>query len=75
MLTATSLLGFGWKFYNLILIIVSSVLSYKSLPQTMRFLWQMEKTKVIKRSLNPVWNEELTFSIKEPVTDLKLVRS
>ncbi|PKU71017.1 ADP-ribosylation factor GTPase-activating protein AGD12 [Dendrobium catenatum] len=32
----------------------------------------MEKTKVIKRSLNPVWNEELTFSIKGPVTDLKL---
>ncbi|KAL0904697.1 hypothetical protein M5K25_026833 [Dendrobium thyrsiflorum] len=32
----------------------------------------MEKTKVIKRCLNPVWNEELTFSIKGPVTDLKL---
>ncbi|XP_020599007.1 protein C2-DOMAIN ABA-RELATED 11 [Phalaenopsis equestris] len=33
---------------------------------------QLEKTKVIKSCLNPVWNEELTFSITEPVTDLKL---
>ncbi|XP_073002254.1 protein C2-DOMAIN ABA-RELATED 11 [Typha latifolia] len=30
------------------------------------------KTKVINSCLNPVWNEEFTFSIKEPLEVLKL---
>ncbi|KAG6470778.1 hypothetical protein ZIOFF_071858 [Zingiber officinale] len=30
------------------------------------------KTKVIKCCLNPVWNEELTFRVKEPVDVLRL---
>ncbi|KAI3680431.1 hypothetical protein L6452_35201 [Arctium lappa] len=33
---------------------------------------QTAKTKVINSCLNPVWNEELTFSIVEPVEVLKL---
>lgn len=34
----------------------------------------MEKTKVINSCLNPVWNEELTFSLALPVGALNLVR-
>ncbi|ONK58305.1 uncharacterized protein A4U43_C09F10800 [Asparagus officinalis] len=34
---------------------------------------QTAKTKVINSCLNPVWNEELTFSIKDPLSELKLV--
>ncbi|KAF5742834.1 putative ARF GTPase activator [Tripterygium wilfordii] len=33
---------------------------------------QTAKTKVINSCLNPVWNEELTFSLKEPVGVLSL---
>lgn len=33
---------------------------------------QMAKTKVINCSLNPVWNEEFSFSISEPIGVLKL---
>lgn len=33
---------------------------------------QTAKTKVINSCLNPVWNEELTFSIKDPHSELKL---
>ncbi|XP_008778261.1 protein C2-DOMAIN ABA-RELATED 11-like isoform X3 [Phoenix dactylifera] len=33
---------------------------------------QTAKTKVINSCLNPVWNEELTFSMKEPLGVLKL---
>ncbi|ONK82063.1 uncharacterized protein A4U43_C01F35740 [Asparagus officinalis] len=33
---------------------------------------QTAKTKVINSCLNPVWNEELTFSIKDPLSELKL---
>ncbi|XP_024961617.1 protein C2-DOMAIN ABA-RELATED 11 [Cynara cardunculus var. scolymus] len=33
---------------------------------------QTAKTKVINSCLNPVWNEELTFSIAEPVQVLNL---
>ncbi|KAK9133986.1 hypothetical protein Scep_013514 [Stephania cephalantha] len=33
---------------------------------------QVVKTKVISNSLNPVWNEEFTFSITEPVGVLNL---
>lgn len=33
---------------------------------------QMEKTKVINSCLNPVWNEELTFSLALPVGALNL---
>lgn len=33
---------------------------------------QTAKTKVINSCLNPVWNEELTFSITEPIEELKL---
>ncbi|XP_008783032.1 LOW QUALITY PROTEIN: protein C2-DOMAIN ABA-RELATED 11 [Phoenix dactylifera] len=33
---------------------------------------QTAKTKVINSCLNPVWNEELTFSTKEPLGVLKL---
>ncbi|XP_042447359.1 protein C2-DOMAIN ABA-RELATED 11-like [Zingiber officinale] len=33
---------------------------------------QTAKTKVIKCCLNPVWNEELTFRVKEPVDVLRL---
>jgi len=33
---------------------------------------QSAKTKVINSCLNPVWNEELTFSIKESINELKL---
>ncbi|KAF5188062.1 C2 domain-containing protein [Thalictrum thalictroides] len=33
---------------------------------------QTAKTKVINSCLNPVWNEELTFSVTEPVEELKL---
>ncbi|XP_009396288.2 protein C2-DOMAIN ABA-RELATED 11 [Musa acuminata AAA Group] len=33
---------------------------------------QTAKTKVINSCLNPVWNEELSFSVKEPLGVLKL---
>lgn len=33
---------------------------------------QIAKTKVINCCLNPVWNEELTFCVKEPVGVLRL---
>ncbi|KAM7265121.1 hypothetical protein ACFE04_002804 [Oxalis oulophora] len=33
---------------------------------------QTVKTKVINSCLNPVWNEELTFSLMEPLSVLKL---
>ncbi|KAH1054882.1 hypothetical protein J1N35_032947 [Gossypium stocksii] len=33
---------------------------------------QVAKTKVINSCLNPVWNEELTFSLSEPVGVLNL---
>nr|XP_010929054.1 protein C2-DOMAIN ABA-RELATED 11 isoform X1 [Elaeis guineensis] len=33
---------------------------------------QTAKTKVIKSCLNPVWNEEITFSANEPLGVLKL---
>nr|DAD20210.1 TPA_asm: hypothetical protein HUJ06_021673 [Nelumbo nucifera] len=33
---------------------------------------QTGKTKVINSCLNPVWNEELTFSVTEPIGVLKL---
>ncbi|KMT04360.1 hypothetical protein BVRB_8g184330 [Beta vulgaris subsp. vulgaris] len=33
---------------------------------------QVAKTKVINSCLNPVWNEELTFTLPEPVETLKL---
>lgn len=39
------------------------------------FIDQTAKTKVINSCLNPVWNEELTFSMKEPLGVLKLVCS
>jgi hypothetical protein len=34
---------------------------------------QTTKTKVINSCLNPVWNEEMTFSMKEPVGIIKFV--
>ncbi|KAL5699984.1 Protein C2-DOMAIN ABA-RELATED 11 [Ranunculus cassubicifolius] len=33
---------------------------------------QTAKTKVINSCLNPVWNEELIFSVTEPIEELKL---
>lgn len=36
-------------------------------------LHQTAKTKVIKSCLNPVWNEEFSFSLSEPIGALKLV--
>lgn len=33
---------------------------------------QTKKTRVINSCLNPVWNEELSFSIREPHSELKL---
>ncbi|CAK9156796.1 unnamed protein product [Ilex paraguariensis] len=33
---------------------------------------QTSKTKVINRCLNPFWNEELSFSLTEPIEVLKL---
>ncbi|KAK3022656.1 hypothetical protein RJ639_045422 [Escallonia herrerae] len=33
---------------------------------------QRAKTKVINSCLNPVWNEEMTFPLSEPVGNLKL---
>lgn len=39
------------------------------------FPHQCLKTKVIKSCLNPVWNQELTFTVTEPVGVLKLVRA
>lgn len=40
------------------------------------FHWNLQtaKTKVINSCLNPVWNEEITFSMKEPVGVIKFVR-
>lgn len=34
---------------------------------------QTAKTKVVNRNLNPVWNEELMFSVPSPPQPLKLV--
>jgi hypothetical protein len=39
------------------------------------YLYQTAKTKVINSCLNPVWNEELSFSLSEPVGVLNLVSS
>ena len=36
-------------------------------------LYQTAKTKVINSCLNPVWNEELSFSLMDPVGVLYLV--
>uniref|UniRef100_A0A6N2K822 C2 domain-containing protein n=1 Tax=Salix viminalis TaxID=40686 RepID=A0A6N2K822_SALVM len=34
---------------------------------------QTAKTKVINSCLNPVWNEELSFSLREPVGVLRSI--
>jgi Ca2+-dependent lipid-binding protein len=34
---------------------------------------QRVKTSVVRRSINPVWNEELTLSITDPSVPIKLV--
>jgi hypothetical protein len=36
---------------------------------------QVLKTRVINRSLNPVWNEEIILSVPSPPQPLKLVHS
>ncbi|KAL5197676.1 hypothetical protein ABZP36_001188 [Zizania latifolia] len=35
---------------------------------------QKLKTSVIKKTTNPVWNEDLTLAVKNPATPIKLVR-
>jgi hypothetical protein len=39
----------------------------------MFILFQSMKTRVIKSTLNPIWNERLMLSIPDPVPPLKLV--
>lgn len=34
---------------------------------------QKLKTRVIKRDVNPEWNEDLTLSVQDPDTPVKLV--
>jgi len=36
-------------------------------------IFQSMKTKVIKNTLNPIWNERLMLSIPDPIPPLKLV--
>lgn len=37
------------------------------------FLLQKLKTHVIRKDVNPVWNEDLTLSISDPNLPIKLV--
>lgn len=39
------------------------------------FLAQKLKTSVVKRNVNPEWNEDLTLSISDPNLPITLVRS
>lgn len=37
------------------------------------FVDQTKKTKIIDSCLDPVWNEEFTFTLIEPLEELRLV--
>jgi Ca2+-dependent lipid-binding protein len=34
---------------------------------------QKLKTRVVKKNINPEWNEDLTLSIADPIVPIKLV--
>jgi hypothetical protein len=63
---------------NCELIARSSCTTFDELRADCRFFFptplQKLKTRVIKKSTNPEWDEELTLSIEDPAVPIRLVR-